>query len=226
MERRLTQLEQKQDTPNTRDTTYCQHEYNPTQYHQHEYPRHQEFNCQLQHLTSNVRALEQQLTQHMCISTTLTTQLAMQLQQAMLTRQQITTPSTVNVNIPPAYGNLNLPFNNYMGYPNSLQQNFPFQPAHAGYPTHSQQQNSPYQTGPPAFNQQQNLPYQPVHTGHPAYINQTSTQSAPMLNPYHQNGYFSNMQNPTIANYTTPSFSSARPVNQDQAHHNQKVGTG
>ena len=55
MESRLTQLEQKQHTPNTRDTTYCQHEYNPTQYHQHEYPRHQEFNCQLQHLTSNVR---------------------------------------------------------------------------------------------------------------------------------------------------------------------------
>jgi uncharacterized protein (DUF3084 family) len=138
MERRLTQLEQKQDTTNTRDTTYCQHEYNPTQYHQHEYPRHQEFNCQLQHLTSNVRALEQQLTQHMCISTTLTTQLAMQLQQAMLTRQQTTTPSMVNVNIPPAYGNLNQPFNNYMGYPNSLRQNIPFQLAHVGYPAHSQ----------------------------------------------------------------------------------------
>ena len=106
MERRLTQLEQDQDTPNTRDTNYCQHEYNPTQYHQHEYPRHQEFNCQLQHLTSNVRALEQQLTQHMCISTSLTTQLAMQLQQAMLTRQQTTTPNMVNANIPPAYGNL------------------------------------------------------------------------------------------------------------------------
>jgi hypothetical protein len=106
-----------------------------------------------------VKALEQQLTQHMCISTTLTTQLAMQLQQAMLTRQQTTTPSMVNVNIPPAYGNLNQPFNNYMGYPNSLQQNFPFQPAHVGYPAHSQQQNSPYQTGPLAFNQQQNFPY-------------------------------------------------------------------
>jgi hypothetical protein len=91
----------------------------------------------------------------MCINTTLTTQLAMQLQQAMLTRQQTTTPSMVNVNIPPAYGNLNQPLNNYMGYPNSLQQNFPFQPAHVGYPAHSQQQNSPYQTGPPAFNQQQ-----------------------------------------------------------------------
>jgi hypothetical protein len=137
MERRLTQLEQKQDTSNTSDTTYCQHEYNPTQYHQHEYPRHQKYNCQLQHLTSNVRALEQQLTQHMCISTTLTTQLAMQLQQAMLTRQQITTPSTVNVNIPPAYGNLKQPFNNYMGYPNSLQQKFPFQ---TGHPAFSQQQ--------------------------------------------------------------------------------------
>jgi hypothetical protein len=121
--------------------------------------RHQEFNCQLQHLTSNVRALEQQLTQHMCISTSLTTQLAMQRQQAMLTRQQTTTPSMVNANIPPAYGNLNQPFNNYMGYPNSLQQNFPFHPAHVGYPAHSQQQNSPYQTGPSAFNQQQNFPY-------------------------------------------------------------------
>jgi hypothetical protein len=44
---------------------------------------------------SNVRALGQQLTQHMCISTTLTTQLAMQLQQAMLTRQQITTSSRI-----------------------------------------------------------------------------------------------------------------------------------
>ena len=138
----------------------------------------------------------------------------------MLTRQQITTPSTVNVNIPPAYGSLNQPFNNYMGYPNSLQQNLPFQPAHLGYPAHSQNQNSPYQTGPPAFNQQQNFPYQPVHTGHPSYINQTSTQSAPMLNPYHQNGYFTNMQNPTTANYTTPSFPSVRPVNQDQAHPN------
>jgi hypothetical protein len=41
-----------------------------------------------------------------------------------------------------------------------------------------------------------------------------------MLNPYHQNGYFKNMQNPTTANYATPSFSSARPVNQDQAHQN------
>lgn len=218
MERRLTQLEQNQDTPNTRDTNYCQHEYNPTQYHQHEYPRHQEFNCQLQHLTSNVRALEQQLTQHMCISTSLTTQLAMQLQQAMLTRQQTTTPNMVNANIPPAYGNLNHPFNNYMGYPNSLQQNFPFQPAHVGYPAHNQQQNSPYQTGPPAFNQQQNFPYQPVHIGQPSYFNQTSTQSAPMLNPYHQNGYHTNLQNPTTANYITPSFSSARPVNQDQVH--------
>jgi hypothetical protein len=105
-----------------------------------------------------------------------------------------------------------------MGYPNSLQQNFPFQPAHVEYPAHSQQQTSPYQTGPPAFNQQQNIPYQPVHTGHPSYINQTSTQSAPMLNPYHQNGYLTNMQNSTTANYTTPSFSSARPVNQDQVH--------
>ena len=28
------------------------------------------------------------------------------------------------------------------------------------------------------------------------------------------------MQNPTTANYATPSFSSARPVNQDQAHQN------
>jgi hypothetical protein len=28
-----------------------------------------------------------------------------------------------------------------------------------------------------------------------------------MLNPYHQNGYFTNMQNPTTANYTTPKFS-------------------
>jgi hypothetical protein len=92
-----------------------------------------------------------------------------------------------------------------MGYPNSLQQNFPFQPVHAGYPAHSQQQN---------------VPYQPVHAGYPAYINQTSTQSAPMLNPYHQNGYFTNMQNPTTANYTTPSFPSVRPVNQDQAHPN------
>jgi ABC-type nickel/cobalt efflux system permease component RcnA len=60
-------------------STYCQHKYNPTQYHQHQYTRHQKYNCQLQHLTSNVRALEQQLTKHMCISTTLTTQLAMQL---------------------------------------------------------------------------------------------------------------------------------------------------
>jgi hypothetical protein len=167
-----------------------------------------------------VRALEQQLTQHMCISTSLTTQLAMQLQQAMLTRQQTTTPNMVNANIPPAYGNLNQPFNNYMGYPNSLQQNFPFQPAHVGYPAHNQHQNSPYQTGPPAFNQQQNFPYQPVPIGQPSYFNQTSTQSAPMLNPYHQNGYLTNMQNPTTANYITPSFSSARPVNQDQVHQN------
>jgi hypothetical protein len=44
------------------------------------------------------------------------------------------------------------------------------QPAHVGYPAHSQQQNSPYQTGPPAFNQQQNFRYQPVHTGHPSYF--------------------------------------------------------
>jgi hypothetical protein len=28
------------------------------------------------------------------------------------------------------------------------------------------------------------------------------------------------MHNPTTANYTTPSFSSARPVNQDQVHQN------
>jgi hypothetical protein len=62
-----------------------------------------------------------------------------------------------------------------MGYPNSLQQNFPFQPAHVGHPAHNQQQNSPYQTGPPAFNQQQNFPYQPVHIGQPSYFNQTST---------------------------------------------------
>jgi hypothetical protein len=89
----------------------------------------------------------------------LTTQLAMQLQQAMLTRQQTTTPNMVNANIPPAYGNLNHPFNNYMGYPNSLQQNFPFQPAHVGYPAHNQQQNSPYQTGPPAFKYEPLLVY-------------------------------------------------------------------
>jgi len=148
----------------------------------------------------------------------------MQLQHAMLTRQQITTPSTVNVNIPPACGTLSQPYNNYMEYPNSLQQNFPYQPAHAGHPAHSQQQNSPYQTGHPAYSQQQNFPYQPIHTGHPAYINQTYTQSAPpMLNPYHQNGYFTNMQNPTTANYTIPSFASARPVNQDQAHQNGAI---
>lgn len=89
MERRLTQLEQ-----NISDTAYCRHENNPTQHHQHEYSRHQEYNCQLQHLTNNVRALEQQLTQHMCINTTLTTQLAMQLQQALLTKQH-TTPNTL-----------------------------------------------------------------------------------------------------------------------------------
>jgi hypothetical protein len=56
----------------------------------------------------------------MCISTTLTTQLAMQLQQAMLTRQQTTTPNMVNANIPPAYGNLNHPFNNYMEHRSRL----------------------------------------------------------------------------------------------------------
>jgi len=110
-----------------------------------------------------------------------------------------------------------------MGYPNSLQQNFPFHPAHAGQPAHSQQENSPYQTGHPAYSQQQNFPYQPVHTGHPAYINQSYTQSAPLLNPFHQNGHFTNMQNPTTANYTTPSFATARPVSQDQSHQNGAI---
>ena len=52
MERRLTQLEQNQGTSNISDTAYCRHE-NITQHHQHEYSRHQEYNCQLQHLTSH-----------------------------------------------------------------------------------------------------------------------------------------------------------------------------
>ena len=44
-----------------------------------------------------------------------------------------------------------------------------------------------------------------------------------MLNPFHQNGHFTNMQNPTTGNYTTPSFATARPVSQDQSHQNGAI---
>jgi hypothetical protein len=49
---------------------------------------------------SNVRALEMQMTQHMCINTSLATQLAMQLQQSMLQRSATTSNTPVNTSIP------------------------------------------------------------------------------------------------------------------------------
>ncbi|CAC5400931.1 unnamed protein product [Mytilus coruscus] len=91
MEARLSQLEQShQSTSNTSQTNSnfcnCHQLYNRinTNSHNNNY-----YSCQLQNVMNNVKALEQQLTQHMCINTDLTTQTAIQQQQSMFVRQTL-----------------------------------------------------------------------------------------------------------------------------------------
>lgn len=49
--------------------------------------------CQIQRIMNNVKKLEFQLTQHMCMNTALTTQMAMQLQQIILLKQATYPPT-------------------------------------------------------------------------------------------------------------------------------------
>ena len=88
MEDRLSQLEQKNHvvTQQCSTTIHDNIETNNTS------------NCQIQHIMNNIRALEHQLTQHMCINTALTTQMAMQLQQSMFVRQMAPIPGYFNAN--------------------------------------------------------------------------------------------------------------------------------
>ncbi|CAC5395415.1 unnamed protein product [Mytilus coruscus] len=59
--------------------------------------------CQYQHLSNNIRAFEQQMSQHMCITTALTTQTAMQLQlQHSLSSRNQVPPVTINMVPQPA----------------------------------------------------------------------------------------------------------------------------
>ena len=74
---RLTQLEENNQSQRIQPNA-CFSSYN------NQNVQNQNYDCQIQHFMSNVRALEMQMTQHMCINASLTTQLAMQLQQSML----------------------------------------------------------------------------------------------------------------------------------------------
>jgi hypothetical protein len=101
MERRITQLEENNQRmqPMT-----CFSSYNNQNVH------NQNYDCKMQHLMNNVRALEMQMTQHMCINTSFPTQLAMQLQQFMLQRSATTSNTPVNTSIPRYnYSPLNFP---------------------------------------------------------------------------------------------------------------------
>lgn len=70
MEKRLTQLEGNEQNQRMQPSA-CSDSYN------NQNVQNQNYDCQMQHLMSNVRALEMKMTQHMCINTSLTTQLDM-----------------------------------------------------------------------------------------------------------------------------------------------------
>lgn len=113
----------------------------------------------MQHVTNNVRMLEQQLTQHMCINTAITTQLAMQFQQYT----SRTNVPPININMTPSYppGSMGFSptFNHNM--PPNYGMSYHHIPSNYGMQYHNMPQNygsQYYHKIPPNYGTQKNIP--------------------------------------------------------------------
>ncbi|CAC5424815.1 unnamed protein product [Mytilus coruscus] len=89
MEKRLSQLERREKTSsmNNQEQNYT------NTCHANNGCNSNNNSCQIQQIMNNVKMLEFQLTQHMCMNTALTTQMAMQLQQSILLKQATCPPT-------------------------------------------------------------------------------------------------------------------------------------
>ncbi|CAC5376934.1 unnamed protein product [Mytilus coruscus] len=89
MEKRLSQLERREQTSsmNNQEQNYT------NTCHANNGCNSNNNSCQIQQIMNNVKMLEFQLTQHMCMNTALTTQMAMQLQQSILLKQATCPPT-------------------------------------------------------------------------------------------------------------------------------------
>ncbi|VDI48737.1 Hypothetical predicted protein [Mytilus galloprovincialis] len=89
MEKRLSQLEQRDQ----RSSLNNQEQNYGNTCHTNNGCSSNNNSCQIQQIMNNVKMLEFQLTQHMCMNTALTTQMAMQLQQSILLKQATCPPT-------------------------------------------------------------------------------------------------------------------------------------
>ncbi|VDI54980.1 Hypothetical predicted protein [Mytilus galloprovincialis] len=117
MEKRLSQLEQRDQ----RSSLNNQEQNYGNTCHTNNGCSSNNNSCQIQQIMNNVKMLEFQLTQHMCMNTALTTQMAMQLQQSILLKQA-TCPPTMP--LPAQYQQYN--HGMYTTTPTMLQQPPPF----------------------------------------------------------------------------------------------------